>query len=169
MNNRECIPPAQEISRRSFLKWVVAGLGSLMGVVLGGAGGSYFLSPLFRKKEESWVDIGRAADFLPGTPTKVEYVERMRDAWITVEKRSSAWVLTPDGKDFVVFDPRCTHLGCPYRWSADQKRFLCPCHNAVFDVDGQVVSGPPPRPLDRYAVKVVGGRLSILPEAKKTA
>lgn len=57
-----------------------------MGAVLGGAGGGYFLSPLFRKQEESWIDIGRAADFLPGVPTKVEYIERKRDAWITTEK-----------------------------------------------------------------------------------
>ena len=146
---------------------MIAGLGACIGALLGGAGGGYFLSPLFRHKAESWIDIGRAADFLPGTPTKVEYVERRRDAWVTTEKRSSAWVLTSNGQDFIVFDPRCTHLGCPYRWNADKKLFLCPCHSAVFNVDGQVVSGPPPRPLDRYAVKVVGERLLLLPEAKR--
>jgi menaquinol-cytochrome c reductase iron-sulfur subunit len=146
---------------------MIAGLGGAIGALLGGAGGGYFLSPLFRKREESWIDIGRTADFFPGIPTKVEYIERRRDAWVTSEKRSSAWVLTSNGRDFIVFDPRCTHLGCPYRWNADKKLFLCPCHNAVFNVDGRVVSGPPPRPLDRYAVKVVGGRLSILPEATR--
>ncbi len=165
MSNPETACPPEELSRRSFLIWVIAGLGSLVAVVLGGAGGGYFLSPLFRKKEEGWIDIGRAADFLPGTPTKVEYIERRRDAWVTTERRSSAWVLTSNGKDFIVYDPRCTHLGCPYRWDADKKLFLCPCHNAVFAVDGRVVSGPPPRALDRYGVKVVGGRLSILPQA----
>lgn len=153
----------EDISRRSFLKWAIAAVGSLIAAVLGGAGGGYFLSPLFRRREDSWIDIGRARDFLPGVPTRVEYVERKRDAWITTERRSSAWVLTSNGKDFIVFDPRCTHLGCPYRWDANKKLFLCPCHNAVFNVDGGVVSGPPPRPLDRYNVKVTGGRLSILP------
>jgi menaquinol-cytochrome c reductase iron-sulfur subunit len=166
MNTSESPPPIEDVSRRSFLKWMIAGLGAAIGGLLGGAGGGYFLSPLFRRKEEGWIDIGRAADFLPGVPTKVEYVERKRDAWVTTERRSSAWVLTSNGNDFIVFDPRCTHLGCPYRWSADQKAFLCPCHNAVFGVDGQVLSGPPPRPLDRYSAKVVGGRLSILPEAQ---
>jgi menaquinol-cytochrome c reductase iron-sulfur subunit len=166
VSHPECPPPSEELDRRSFLKWTIASLGALIGAVLGGAGGGYFLSPLFRKKEEGWIDIGRSADFLPGTPTKVEYIERKRDAWVITEKRSSAWVLTSNGHDFIVFDPRCTHLGCPYRWNADKKLFLCPCHNAVFNVDGQVVSGPPPRPLDRYSVKVVGGRLLILPEAK---
>lgn len=166
MTDPECSAPPENLSRRSFLKWAAAGMGSLIAAVLGGAGGGYFLSPLFRKREESWIDIGRAADFQPGSPTKVEYIECRRDAWITTERRSSAWVLTSNGSDFIVFDPRCTHLGCPYRWNADKKLFLCPCHNAVFDVDGGVVSGPPPRPLDRYAVKIVGGRLFILPEVK---
>lgn len=166
MSDNPCPAPEENLSRRSFLKWTVAGLGALITGVLGGAGGGYFLSPLFRKREDGWIDIGRSADFLPGTPTKVEYVERKRDAWVTTERRSSAWVLTSNGHDFIVFDPRCTHLGCPYRWSADQKQFLCPCHNAVFAVDGAVVSGPPPRPLDRYSVKVVGGRLLILPGEK---
>jgi menaquinol-cytochrome c reductase iron-sulfur subunit len=157
----------EDIDRRSFLKWFIAGLGSLITLVLGGAGGGYFLSPLFRKSEEGWIDIGRTADFHPGTPTKVEYIERKRDAWVTTERRSSAWVLTSNGHDFTVFDPRCTHLGCPYRWNADQKLFMCPCHNGVFNLNGGVVSGPPPRPLDQYSVKVAGGRLLILPEAKK--
>jgi menaquinol-cytochrome c reductase iron-sulfur subunit len=156
---------SENLSRRSFLKAVIAAAGSVIAASLGALGGRYFLSPLFRKKEEGWIDIGSAADFHPGTPTKVEYLERKQDAWVTTERRSSAWVLTSNNRDFIVFDPRCTHLGCPYRWNSDQKLFLCPCHNAVFNVDGRVVSGPPPRPLDRYPAKVVGGRLSILPSA----
>ena len=84
---------------------------------------------------------------------------------MTTERRSSAWVLTSNNKDFIVYDPRCTHLGCPYRWDADKKVFLCPCHNGVFGVDGQVISGPPPRPLNRYAAKVTGDRVMTLPKS----
>ncbi|MBI4051976.1 MAG: ubiquinol-cytochrome c reductase iron-sulfur subunit [Elusimicrobia bacterium] len=156
--------PDSTISRRSFLQWAIFGLGGLIGAILGGAGLGYFISPAFKKKEEGWLDIGRADNFKPGLPIKVEFVERKRDAWVTTERRSSAWILTSNGKDFIVFDPRCTHLGCPYRWDEQKKQFLCPCHTAVFDVDGKVVSGPPPRPLDRFLVKVVGGQLLILPQ-----
>ena len=97
---------------------------------------------------------------------KVEFTVRKRDAWTTVERRASAWVLTADRRQFIVYDPKCTHLGCPYRWDPGRKHLLCPCHNAVFDVDGRIVSGPPPRPLDRYPVKVVGRRLLVLPERR---
>lgn len=160
--------PANEeegMSRKTFLGWAAAGLGGLIGLTLGGAGTGYVLSPAFQKKDEDWVDIGPAKAIKPGKPTKVDFVVRKRDAWTTSEKRSSAWVMTGDGEHFMVYDPRCTHLGCPYRWDDARKQFLCPCHSAVFDVDGQVVSGPPPRPLDRYQTKVVGGRLLILPQA----
>jgi Rieske Fe-S protein len=51
----------------------------------------------------------------------------------------------------------CPHLGCRVRWEADRQRFFCPCHNGVFDREGRVVSGPPPRPLDRYDVETVDG------------
>src|ERR1700687_2438984 len=150
-------PPASphddNVDRRSFLKWIIASLGSLMAFVLGGAGGGYFLSPLFQRRKEEWIDLGLIKAFLPGVPTKVEYVERQRDAWVVTERRVSAWVLRTDQENFAVFDPHCTHLGCPYRWSAEKNQFLCPCHNGVFSLDGTVVSGPPPRPLDRYPVK----------------
>jgi menaquinol-cytochrome c reductase iron-sulfur subunit len=155
---------SENLTRRRFLKGAVAVMGSAIAAVLGVLGGGYFLTPLFKREEEHWIDLGRAHDFLPGTPTKVEYIERKRDAWITTEKRSSAWVLTTDGKHFSVYDPRCTHLGCPFRWDAEKKQFLCPCHNGVFGIQGDVVAGPPPRPLDRYDFKVSQGRLLVLPK-----
>lgn len=164
MTSPSSTPEGIRLNRRSFLGWAIGALGASIAAVLGGAGAGYFLSPVFKKKDEDWVDIGPAKDVAPGVPTKIEFVVRKRDAWVTTEARASAWVLTSNGREFVVYDPRCTHLGCPYRWDDQKKQFLCPCHSAVFDVDGQVVKGPPPRPLDRYAVKVAGGRLMILPQ-----
>lgn len=50
----------------------------------------------------------------------------------------------------------CTHWGCEVRWSEQERRYLCPCHEGVFDEEGQVLSGPPPRPLADYPVVVEG-------------
>lgn len=46
----------------------------------------------------------------------------------------------------------CTHLGCQVRWESAKNLFVCPCHNAYFATDGTVVSGPAPRPLERFDV-----------------
>ena len=50
----------------------------------------------------------------------------------------------------------CTHLGCRVRWVSGQEEFFCPCHDGVFDIDGNVVSGPPPRPLEAFTVNLRG-------------
>jgi quinol---cytochrome c reductase iron-sulfur subunit, bacillus type len=152
---------AAALTRRTFLAWATAGVGAAIAAVLGATGLSYFVSPALMKDEENWIDVG-AADSVPrGTPVRIDFALRRRDAWVVDETRSSAWVETPDGRTFTVFDPHCTHLGCPYRWDLDQKKFLCPCHGGVFNAAGQVVAGPPPRPLDHYPAQVVNGRLLI--------
>lgn len=152
------------VDRRSFLGWGIAVIGGAMAAALGGAGLGYVLSPLFRRHGEDWVDLGPASAIKPGQPVKVDFTVRKRDAWAVVERRASAWVLTPDGARFIVYDPRCTHLGCPFRWDARLNQFVCPCHTAVFNVDGRPVMGPAPRPLDRYPSRIAGGRLMIRPE-----
>lgn len=157
-----------EMTRRSFLTRAIALIGGLIGAALAGVGGTYFSSPLWRKKEDAWIDLGLAKDFSVGAPTKVDFTLRKRDAWTTIESKSSAWIITGDRKEFIAFDPKCTHLGCPYRWNTEKNQFLCPCHTAAFGMDGRVISGPPPRGLDRYATKVKGGRLFILPQATKS-
>ena len=63
----------------------------------------------------------------------------------------------------VAYGPQCTHLGCAYHWDESRNHFLCPCHTSVFSVDGAVVSGPAPRPLDRYETKVENGKLLLGP------
>jgi Rieske Fe-S protein len=64
-----------------------------------------------------------------------------------------------DGEKLRAISTVCTHLGCRVRWEGD--RFFCPCHNGVFDREGKVVSGPPPRPLERYDVEVVDGSVYL--------
>jgi Rieske Fe-S protein len=69
--------------------------------------------------------------------------------------------MTENGQGFIVMSNICTHLGCKVRWIPDQEGFFCPCHNGVFAKDGSVVSGPPPRPLDQYEVKIEDGILYV--------
>ena len=72
-----------------------------------------------------------------------------------------------DDKDAVAFVPSCTHLGCAYHWDDQIKNFICPCHTSTFSIDGEVLAGPAPRPLDRYAVQVMGSKLFIGSQIQK--
>ena len=156
-------------TRRDFLKYSIWGLGLLAGASVFLPSATYFLSPAWQKKSEDWMLLGDADKIPIGTPTKVEFIQRRKDGWMTVEKKRSTWILTKDGKNFTAFDPHCTHLGCPYRWNESKKEFVCPCHNGVFSMDGQVLSGPPPRPLDQYEVKLEKGKLWVLTTIKGNA
>jgi len=45
--------------------------------------------------------------------------------------------------DFIALSSTCPHLGCQVHWEAKEGRFLCPCHQGVFDRDGNAIAGPP--------------------------
>ena len=81
--------------------------------------------------------------------------------WITEEQELTFYVLTENGRDFTALSNVCTHLGCRVRWVEDEGQFFCPCHNGIFNKEGQVTGGPPPRPLDAYNVKVENDQLFV--------
>jgi menaquinol-cytochrome c reductase iron-sulfur subunit len=152
-------------ARRRFLSWTVAILGTFVGVALGIPIIGYAISPALRREGQQWANAGSLDSLTVGQPTKVDYQLQRQDGWIQTTSLRSAWVVRQADGSLVVFDPRCTHLGCPYSWDTVTKRFLCPCHGGVFAADGTVLAGPPPRPLDRYQGRVENNDVMILEEA----
>jgi len=59
----------------------------------------------------------------------------------------------PD-KGLIALSRVCTHLGCLVDYQKDKKRFLCPCHAGIYDLSGNIISGPPPKPLQQFPLKV---------------
>ncbi len=55
----------------------------------------------------------------------------------------------------------CTHLGCLVEFNATARQLTCPCHRAAFGLEGNVIEGPPPRPLTSYTVAVAGDRVFV--------
>lgn len=55
----------------------------------------------------------------------------------------------------------CTHKGCNVEWDPDRKVVVCPCHGGTYDLQGNVLDGPPPRPLKRYKISVLGEKVYI--------
>lgn len=62
---------------------------------------------------------------------------------------------TQDG-ELRAFSAICTHLTCSVIYESDTGTLLCPCHNGRFDLTGNVVSGPPPSPLESYIIEISG-------------
>ncbi len=55
----------------------------------------------------------------------------------------------------------CTHLDCTVSYLPDSNRIFCACHEGYYDLDGQVLAGPPPRPLPRFHTRLVNGKLIL--------
>ncbi len=148
----------KEITRRQWLSrffWLassIVGAGLTLPLV------GYFLGPILKTGQTPGVKLGKLEDFPIGVPQRVEVTLFRVSGWVTEQERQIAWVLRKSD-DVVVYDPHCTHLGCAYHWVEDVKQFQCPCHDGRFDVDGCVIGGPPPRPLNVYPHEVRDGVL----------
>ena len=69
--------------------------------------------------------------------------------------RPAILVRTPDG-ELRAYSAVCTHLECTVQYKAETSQIWCACHNGFYDLSGNVVSGPPPRPLEGFTVAVRG-------------
>jgi len=59
------------------------------------------------------------------------------------------------------FSAVCTHLGCTVQYRGDEGDIWCACHNGHYDLNGRNIAGPPPRPLEEYAVNVRGDQIVV--------
>lgn len=72
-----------------------------------------------------------------------------------------AVILKGGGGKIVAFSAVCTHLGCIIQWEKGARQFICPCHAGRYSPEGDVVSGPPPKPLKKLPVTQENGILTI--------
>jgi menaquinol-cytochrome c reductase iron-sulfur subunit len=108
---------------------------------------------------------------VPESPVEMVFRRNRIDGWRILSEKSTAWAVKLDNGEVIALAPQCTHLGCAYHWDDPKKQFLCPCHNSVFSIDGKVVSGPAPRPLDRFEAKVQNNKLMLgeIQDSKESA
>lgn len=159
------VPPATqhqcaETDRRRFLTRLSLGLSSL-GAALVAVPSVAFLLGL-RKSPQVWRTVGRLDEFKIGSTVNVSFADSSPLPWSGVTAQTAAWLRRVNDEQFVAFSMNCTHLGCPIRWLGDADLFMCPCHGGVFYADGRVASGPPPRPLSQYRVRVHEDQVQIL-------
>jgi len=154
-------PKTEGITRRHFYIGAMYGMWAAMSAALGLPALVYLLFPPKARKQNQWVDAGDIAKLTPNSPVELTFRRNRVDGWKVISEKSTAWVVKQADNSVVAYGPQCTHLGCAYHWEDKQNQFLCPCHSSLFGLDGKVVDGPAPRPLDRYDVKVEAGKLLI--------
>lgn len=141
------------VTRRDFLdvvKKVLAatGLTALLSPVI-----AFFYPPTLEETPPHPVQIGRLDDLPPGSGTTVPY------------GRYPALVIhTEEGVK--AYSAVCTHFSCIVKWDQDDAVIYCPCHAGYFEPNtGEVISGPPPLPLDPLQVTIEDGEILIGGEA----
>ena len=151
-----------EGSRRRFFQWVTRAVMGVIGVGLAVPLVGYLISPALKRREKTWVDVGGVNEVPVGEPAQLEYIATIRDGYVETKTHKAIWAVKQSDGQVTAYSPMCTHLGCGYAWDRGEKQFKCPCHGSVFDVSGQVLAGPAPRPLDRLPSKVENGRLLVI-------
>jgi nitrite reductase/ring-hydroxylating ferredoxin subunit len=136
----------KSISRRKLIVYAWIGAAAIViGELI--VGTFAFLWP--RRKEgkgEKVFIAGKASDFRMG---EVVYFRKEKTMIKKVER------------GFLAFSAVCTHLNCVVNWNEMLKKFECPCHGAKFDPNGEVLEGPPPRPLDLYKLQIIDEKLVV--------
>lgn len=150
-------------SRRVFLFKLSLLLNGAVGAVLAAPILGYLLGPALKKSssDNRWINLGPLGNFPEGETRLVNFPNPATTPWDGQTGDIPCWVRRISGGDFQVFAINCAHLGCPVRWFAQSKLFLCPCHGGAYYEDGTRASGPPERGLFEYDKKIVAGNLMI--------
>ena len=81
----------------------------------------------------------------------------LRDAWNRLDQvKLGSVYLGKRGGALSCLSATCPHAGCGIDYDEGRRQFVCPCHNSTFSVDGQRLTGPAPRDMDRLDLAVQG-------------
>jgi Rieske Fe-S protein len=152
------------LNRKDFVTVTVGTLGTIMGLAIGLPAIVYLISPAAKSHEsEAWISAGPVENYPIGIPTLFNFTRTKINGWEKTVNSYGVFILrrSESENDVLALSNVCTHLSCRVNWVEEQQEYACPCHDAQFDINGNVVDGPPPRPLDPYETKIEEGNLFI--------
>ena len=158
------IPTSEEPTapaRRSVLVGGIYAMWGAISAVLGEPAIVYLFFPPRTPKPDPWVVAGDVSALAGGRPVELVFRRNRTDGWKISSRKTTAWAVRGPGGQVTAFSPQCTHLGCAYHWDDARSEFVCPCHNSLFGLDGKVLAGPAPRPLDRYETRIQDGKVLL--------
>ncbi len=130
-----------DVTRRDFARYLVLGAGAI-------AAGNLGLAAWTQLRTINTGEPRRIVE-LSAVAVGATYLFRYPG------QSDPAILLRAGDRDVVAFSQKCTHLGCVVYFEAEEDRWHCPCHEGNFDaLTGQVISGPPTRPLGRIDVEI---------------
>ncbi len=136
-------------TRRGFLDWIIGLFSTIAGAAMVLPGVAY-LWPAAKGGKSEDVEAKGTESLKPGES-------------IMIQVHGKAVIVRKDASALAAYSAVCPHLGCLVKWDGGRKEFLCPCHAAVFDSSGRVISGPSPGPLPAYVVKEISGKVYVGP------
>jgi len=149
------------MNRRTFYLTCIHGIWVLIGLALAVPAAIYLLWPPRPKKVSNWIEAGSVTQLQVKTPEEFVFRRNRVDGWKVTSEKTTAWVVKTAENHVIAFSPQCPHLGCAYHWNSKNQEFLCPCHASTFSLEGAVLTGPAPRALDRFDVRVEADRLLL--------
>jgi quinol---cytochrome c reductase iron-sulfur subunit, bacillus type len=159
---------SQPPTRRKFYAVFINLLGAGAAAVIAVPSAIYLLLRPKSPGAGTMVEVANLADLETGVPKEIVYHRTRVDGWTATKEKTTTWVVKNGPESAVAFSPACPHLGCIYHWEDEQGLFRCPCHDSAFGLDGKVLAGPAPRPLDRFVSRVEGGKLLIGLQVKRS-
>jgi Rieske Fe-S protein len=139
-----------EPTRRGFINWF-----------LGTSAGAFLASVLYPVSR--YLVPPPVAESTAGTvtlPIKPDDVKPNTGQIFKFGNRPAILVRAPSG-ELRAFSAVCTHLNCTVQYRPDLSHIWCACHNGHFDLNGKNIAGPPPRPLESFAVNARGNQLVV--------
>ena len=152
----------KSMTRRDFVNLVLVFISTFIALIIGVPAIGYLLSPALKIQiQDAWIPAGPIDSYPIGVPTLFSYTRSTINGWEKTVNSYGAYVTRLTPESVRVFSNVCTHLGCRVTWKDDAQDYLCPCHDGHFDINGTVISGPPPKHLIEYETKVEDGTLYI--------
>ena len=157
------LPPEEPktSTRRHFLASATGLLGAIILVLIGWPLVGSLLGPMYRRIQLRFTKVAAINQIPESHPTKVTFPYTSEDGYLREVATRDVWVIKRSPTDITVFSPICTHLSCRVDWDPRSGQFVCPCHGSVFSIDGKVLAGPAPRPLDTLPWKIEDGQLCV--------
>jgi Rieske Fe-S protein len=157
------MPKSPQMSRREFVSIVTAATGTVIGATIGIPAIDYLITPALQTvSTEAWIPVGSLDNYQVGVPTLFNFNRTTTNGWVQTVNSYGVYIIKHEDGSILALSNKCTHLSCRVNWKPEDNAYVCPCHDAFYDINGGIISGPQPRPLDPYQTKIEDNNLSIL-------